>query len=227
MSKAPTTPRSGKTEAEDRKYEDFNPHLERQERVLVRLPDFKRNELRVSRKKGRVTVEGEHRIGENKWKRFQENLPIPNDCVEESITARFENGILAITMPLRTKKQDQGDKETAPNTHVPPHKEETQGGSPPKTTSGEDRENPTPQKPLIQSEVPPNLTPAIHPAHVTDNNKHDNKADKAESQIASYRQAIKRLTESNEDKQLLVNAVVAVLVIVALGAYIFRTQVTE
>ena len=46
-----------------------------------------------------LRVNGERPIQDNRWSRFNEAFPVPENCVVDNIEARFYQGILTITMP--------------------------------------------------------------------------------------------------------------------------------
>nr|GMC80519.1 inactive protein RESTRICTED TEV MOVEMENT 2-like [Ipomoea batatas] len=186
-------------------YEDFRPAFERQhkeeaEKFLVYLPGFPKENIRVNTKgKNMVRIHGEHLVAGNKWNRFQEDFLAPENCDMTRISARFENGILTITMP--TKKL------------VPHEVKETQM-------------TPTPLK-KSQHVSPPKFTSPMHSESKERDDNYDDNAKQGEQgggQITRsariYMQAVKSLTEPYEKRQLLMSAGAAVLVSVALGAYI-------
>ncbi|XP_004230071.1 inactive protein RESTRICTED TEV MOVEMENT 2 [Solanum lycopersicum] len=117
-------------------YEDFRPVHERHqdeeaEKLVIYLPGFMKENIRVSTEgKNTVRVRGERFVGGNKWHRFQEDFQAPDDCNMRGIHAKFENGILIITMPWKMPKQlaDEHTKQSAP---IIPHKDDN---VPPRTT---------------------------------------------------------------------------------------------
>ncbi|KAK4739032.1 hypothetical protein R3W88_002729 [Solanum pinnatisectum] len=135
-------------------YEDFRPVYERHqdeeaEKLIIYLPGFMKESIRVSTEgKNTVRVRGERFIGGNTWHRFQEDFQAPDDCNMRGIHAKFENGILIITMPWQTPKQllDEHTKQSPP---IIPHKDDN---VPPKTThpAVETPRKPTPLKPTTQ-----------------------------------------------------------------------------
>ncbi|KAL3349346.1 hypothetical protein AABB24_022466, partial [Solanum stoloniferum] len=135
-------------------YEDFRPVYERHqdeeaEKLIVYLPGFMKESIRVSTEgKNIVRVRGERFVGGNTWHRFQEDFQAPDDCNMRGIHAKFENGILIITMPWKMPKQllDEHTKQSPP---IIPHKDDN---VPPKTThpAVETPRKPTPLKPTTQ-----------------------------------------------------------------------------
>ncbi|KAK4339488.1 hypothetical protein RND71_040950 [Anisodus tanguticus] len=136
-------------------YLDFRPISERHqeeeaEKLLIFLPGFMKESIRVSTEgKNTVRVRGERFVGGNKWNRFQEDYQAPDDCNLRGIHAKFENGILIITMPWKMPKQllDESTKQPPLTTPPPPHKDDN---IPSRTTY------PTPRKPTAQlPTIPP------------------------------------------------------------------------
>ncbi|XP_059312313.1 inactive protein RESTRICTED TEV MOVEMENT 2-like isoform X2 [Lycium ferocissimum] len=144
-------------------YEDFRPiserhQEERAEKLLIFLPGFLKESLRVSTEgKNTVRVRGERFVGGNKWNRFQEDYQAPENCNLRGIHAKFENGILIITMPCKMPKQllDEHTKQPPLTTPPPPHKDDD---VPPKTSypTIETQTQPTPLKPTAQLPKPQN-----------------------------------------------------------------------
>nr|GEY86953.1 inactive protein restricted TEV movement 2-like [Tanacetum cinerariifolium] len=90
-----------------RVYEQFKPMSEwRQEHdydtLLVYLPGFQKEYIKVTTEDlNIVRLRGERLIAENKWSRFQEDYKVPENCEMRGIRARFDGGILTITMPRK------------------------------------------------------------------------------------------------------------------------------
>nr|GME13906.1 inactive protein RESTRICTED TEV MOVEMENT 2-like [Ipomoea batatas] len=186
-------------------YEDFRPAFERKceeevEKLLVYLPDFRKENIKVSIEgKNTLRIRGEHLVVGNICNRFQQDFPAPEDCDMTKIRAWFQSGILTITMPTK-KLVPHEAKETQKTPTTPP--EETQpppveSQAPPiaSQNTSEGHEKPELHKPSVEQDSPPNA--------------------------GNYMKAVKSLTEPYEKRQLLMSAGVAVLAIVALGtAYI-------
>lgn len=142
-------------------YEDFRPVSERHqeeeaEKLLIFLPGFMKESIRVSTEgKNTVRVRGERFIGGNKWQRFQEDFQAPDDCNMRGIHAKFENGLLIITMPWKVPKQllDEHTKQPPLKTQPPSHKDDN---APPKTShpTVETPRKPIPIKPTDQLPKP-------------------------------------------------------------------------
>ncbi|CAA0831465.1 HSP20-like chaperones superfamily protein [Striga hermonthica] len=88
-------------------YEDFRPVSEWKQddesHILnIYLPGFMKEQIRVSTEgQNIIRVRGERLVGGNKWSRFLEEFQVPEDGVMNSIRAKFQGGVLAITVPKR------------------------------------------------------------------------------------------------------------------------------
>ena len=87
-----------------------------------------------------VRVHGERSLGDNKWSRFNETFPVPENCDVDQIHGKFYQGILTITMPKQVIAKAGPSKEQAKATQKAPH--------PPKSSAETE-----PQK--VQEVIPP------------------------------------------------------------------------
>jgi len=84
--------------------------------VTVALPGMSKNDFEISYDVGSLTISGErkmehedkghryHRV-ESRFGRFSRTLPLPADLIdEEKINARYDNGVLYITIPKVKEK---------------------------------------------------------------------------------------------------------------------------
>lgn len=84
--------------------------------VSVALPGMNKDDIEINFNAGVLTISGErkmeqkengrryHRI-ESRFGRFQRSLPLPNDMVDqEKIAAKYENGVLNVTVPKVKEK---------------------------------------------------------------------------------------------------------------------------
>ncbi|KAL3537792.1 hypothetical protein ACH5RR_001158 [Cinchona calisaya] len=129
-------------------YEDFRPISEWQQDeesdiLVILLPGFMRQHLNVSTEgKNIVIVRGERLVTGNKWNRFQKDYQVPEACNIRIVHARFEGGILTITMPWKKDNQTQDrSKESAKVTSTE---------APPKTISTPEIHVMSPQKAPIE-----------------------------------------------------------------------------
>lgn len=126
-------------------YEDFKPvsewkHEEAVDILLYHLPGFVKEQIRIlAESRGILRVRGERSTIGNKWSRFQEEVLVPEDCNMSEIRAKFEGGILQITMPKKMINTHQK--------HIP--KEQLE---PPTTNVRKPKFQTNPQ--LLQEELP-------------------------------------------------------------------------
>ncbi|KAF7148710.1 hypothetical protein RHSIM_Rhsim03G0053200 [Rhododendron simsii] len=100
-------------------YDDFEPFCdwrreEGKETLVVHVPEFKRDQMKVHfGKRGTLMITGERPIDGTKRSRFTKEIKFPKDCNPNEITAKFTNaGLLHIIMPKKASaeletKQDQ------------------------------------------------------------------------------------------------------------------------
>ncbi|MED6168318.1 hypothetical protein PIB30_010651 [Stylosanthes scabra] len=86
-------------------YQDIEPpfdwdHEKESDTLIVALPGFKKEQLRVQVTSTRkLRLSGERKIGDTKIRKFYKELSIPSDADTSSISAKFENGILYVKLP--------------------------------------------------------------------------------------------------------------------------------
>ncbi|KAI3824449.1 hypothetical protein L1987_05909 [Smallanthus sonchifolius] len=111
-----------------RVYEQFKPMSEwRQEddydTLLLYLPGFQKEYIKVTTEDlNIVRVRGERLIADNKWSRFQEDYRVPENCEMRGIKAKFDGGILTVTMPRKITNAPPRPPPTT--TQLPPIKKE-------------------------------------------------------------------------------------------------------
>ncbi|XP_028799867.1 inactive protein RESTRICTED TEV MOVEMENT 2-like [Neltuma alba] len=101
--------------AANRVYEDFEPDFqwERDERtatLIVQLPGFRRDQLKVQITSTPVVkIIGERQISDNKWRRITKefSISIPSDCDTNDITAKFERGKLFVKFSIKEASKPQ------------------------------------------------------------------------------------------------------------------------
>ncbi|XP_071729315.1 uncharacterized protein [Rutidosis leptorrhynchoides] len=85
--------------------------------LLVYLPGFRKKFLKVTTEDPNILrVRGERLAVGNKWNRFQEDFKIDETCKMNEIRAKFDGGILTISMP---KKMINPSITTTPKPHEP------------------------------------------------------------------------------------------------------------
>ncbi|VFR02984.1 unnamed protein product [Cuscuta campestris] len=83
--------------------------------INIYLSGFKKEELKVSlgqpAKPTKLRMTGEKPIGGGKkWVRFIKEFPISPDCDTDKISAKFEGGILSVTLPKKTASVQEPDE---------------------------------------------------------------------------------------------------------------------
>ncbi|PSS14553.1 Protein RESTRICTED TEV MOVEMENT like [Actinidia chinensis var. chinensis] len=130
--------------AAGREYVDFEPNTDLAQEedcvtLLVHLPDFKKEQLRIQLTPTRtLKIIGERILADNKWIRLQKEYPVSTNYDINRITAKLEGGILYIRQPklvTSSVKQDLKEKPTATSneTQKKPENGQPQGPQPQKT----------------------------------------------------------------------------------------------
>ena len=98
--------------------------------VSVELPGMKKEEINVDLEKGRLTVSGErkfqneeegknyHRL-ETKYGKFSRSFYLPDSIDEETIAAKYEDGILNITINKSEDKVKKTDRDRITRSFTP------------------------------------------------------------------------------------------------------------
>ncbi|MED6208751.1 hypothetical protein PIB30_048198 [Stylosanthes scabra] len=119
MAMRPRTPTFRTHQSVRRIYETLQPKSEMKETpeaflLHAYLPGYTKERIKItfvgsSRK---VKVSGERPIQGNKWSRFEQAYPVPENCNPEALQAKFEVGTLVLTMP---KIPQEKPRATTPN----------------------------------------------------------------------------------------------------------------
>ncbi|KAB1225476.1 Protein RESTRICTED TEV MOVEMENT 2 [Morella rubra] len=91
-------------------YEDFQPNIEGKEEeapyiALFRFPaGFVKEQVRIIyfNPTRRIRIQGERTLEDNRKSQFDASFLVPENCDTEKMQANFEQGILTITMPIKT-----------------------------------------------------------------------------------------------------------------------------
>lgn len=96
----------------------FNPHVDIEEKdgvlhFTVDLPGIKKEEIKLDLHENVFTMSGERtreikgdkKFYERAWGKFSRSFTLPYPVDEEKIEAKFEDGVLHITMPSRESKK--------------------------------------------------------------------------------------------------------------------------
>ncbi|XP_058106511.1 inactive protein RESTRICTED TEV MOVEMENT 2-like [Magnolia sinica] len=90
-----------------RTYEDFKPLFDWKREdgsdiVVINLPGFKKEQLKLQLDAfGKMRISAERPLDDKKWIRSCKDFHVPEYCIENDIRARFDNGILYVTMPKK------------------------------------------------------------------------------------------------------------------------------
>lgn len=84
-----------------RVYQDFEPSMEwvyedDSDTLLVYLPGFAKEQLRVQLRSRNLTISGERKLQQNTWSRFRVEFPVSVNCDLNKISAKFEGNILFV-----------------------------------------------------------------------------------------------------------------------------------
>ncbi|XP_076881548.1 uncharacterized protein LOC143529698 [Bidens hawaiensis] len=87
-----------------RVYQDFEPSMEwvpedDSDTLLVYLPGFAKEQLRVQLRARNLILSGERKLHENTWSRFRVEFPVSANCDLNKISAKFEGNILFVRQP--------------------------------------------------------------------------------------------------------------------------------
>jgi len=85
--------------------------------VRAELPGLKPEEVKVEVADGALVIEGERKFekqedqggvyrSERRYGRFYRNIPLPEGTNPEQANARFENGVLEVTLPVEQQKEN-------------------------------------------------------------------------------------------------------------------------
>ncbi|PIN17552.1 hypothetical protein CDL12_09782 [Handroanthus impetiginosus] len=215
------------------------------------LLGFMKEQIRVStERRNIIRVRGERLISGNKWSRFLEDFQVPENSEMNSVRARFQGGVLHITIQKKSVvHKPQGT--TLPPKHSSfdiPNQSDPQKGrvkAPPPVVA--DSKNSEPQKKSFidapnvvekrnelnertaekeekkrdkSKELPGDETPAGKDKESKQKQRiQTSRAENGAFATERYRKAVEGLAEHNEERQLLVNMGVAVLIIVAFSTY--------
>ncbi|KAL8166732.1 hypothetical protein V2J09_008231 [Rumex salicifolius] len=141
-------------------YEDFKPLIESREdaeaySVYIHLPGFLKDQIRIMAESNRrlLRVSAERIVSGNTWSRFQEEVTVPDNCDITETRAKFEGGVLRITMPKRIASV------------ASPTELSSETTTPERSPPAPSRPVPPPQPTTLRPVVPPpsQATPAPRP----------------------------------------------------------------
>ncbi|KAL5999350.1 hypothetical protein ACLOJK_040810 [Asimina triloba] len=145
--------KSKSSSADNRTYEDLQPltswrREEQSDVFVINLPGFEKQHLKILLDStGKMKIIGERPQGlgpgqGNKWQRFREDLQVHQACDLNAIRAKFEKGILTVTMP---KTNTSIIAPTPSKTSTPPSPSAAAGSKP--TDGAANAKEPAPAKP--------------------------------------------------------------------------------
>ncbi|XP_076959445.1 uncharacterized protein LOC143635509 [Bidens hawaiensis] len=87
-----------------RVYQDFEPSMEwvpedDSDTLLVYLPGFAKEQLRVQLRSINLIISGERKLQQNTWSRFRVEFPVSANCDLNKISAKLEGHILFVRQP--------------------------------------------------------------------------------------------------------------------------------
>ncbi|GMI74769.1 hypothetical protein HRI_001146200 [Hibiscus trionum] len=148
-------------------YKDFQPQIDRKEEqganlLAIHLPDFPKEQLNVTYVDATrsIKVQAEKAVEKNTRSRFNQDFPVPENCIIEKIQASFRNGILTITMPKRLITHhlplDSPKQITPPKPTTPPPSSSTSTSA---VQKQRDQKLPLPPKPPTTTAPKPTAEP--------------------------------------------------------------------
>ncbi|KAL8197922.1 hypothetical protein R6Q57_030080 [Mikania cordata] len=105
-------------ESKGRVYQDFEPSMEwvpedDSDTLLVYLPGFAKEQLRVQLKARNLIISGERKLHQNTWSRFRVEFPVSVNCDLNKISAKFEGSILFVRQPKSAVQKPVDESKTA------------------------------------------------------------------------------------------------------------------
>ncbi|XP_071696443.1 uncharacterized protein [Rutidosis leptorrhynchoides] len=104
-----------------RVYQDFEPSMEwvpedDSDTLLVYLPGFSKEQLRVQLRARNLIISGERKLQNSTWNRFRVEFPVSVNCDLNRISAKFEGNILFVKQPKLITQEPKPDavEEKAP-----------------------------------------------------------------------------------------------------------------
>nr|GMD58924.1 inactive protein RESTRICTED TEV MOVEMENT 2-like [Ipomoea batatas] len=245
--------RPGRTTTVRPVYETFTPVFQRQqdeeaEKLIIYLPGFSKENIKVSTEgKTTLKVRGERLIGNNKWNRFLEEFQAPEDCNMRGIHASVERQKKAVGPKFPKDYEDESPPSPSVLAAAKHGDQKSLEGQEKVTTGGGQKiglKDFVEGGEKIRSEVKAKgtITQPLFDDDDDGRNKTTAEVDQSvkktsmttsggggDFRLGKSAEAVKGggVSDPKEERQLLVNAGVAVLVILALGAYIYNTVGTR
>lgn len=108
-----------------RVYQDFEPSMEwvpedDSDTLLVYLPGFAKEQLRVQLRSRNLIISGERKLQQDTWSRFRVEFPVSANCDLNKISAKFEGNILFVRQPKLVTPVAKPVEEKLPAIAAPP-----------------------------------------------------------------------------------------------------------
>lgn len=113
---------------------------------------------------GVVRVHGQRPLGNNKWSRFDQTFPLPQNCDSSKIHGKFHNGILTVTLPKEVTTQIGPKEAPKPIQEPPTARPKTAAAAEAKPQKVLDQDEKVPSKEKNQISAPPATGPSQKPA---------------------------------------------------------------
>ncbi|XP_024972050.1 inactive protein RESTRICTED TEV MOVEMENT 2-like [Cynara cardunculus var. scolymus] len=209
-----------------RVYEPFKPISEWKQEdhydaLLIYLPGFRKEFMKLTVEyPNKLRVRGEHLVAGNKWNRFREDFEVPKNCKMSGIRAKFDGGILTVTIPRKindaptTTNAATIAAATTPKSKEPMKNAKQDHTDTAKRSSSSNLDatdqNLRPQPPAAN---PGGLQPPLDGSKSTEG---------ISSKVEEYKRVWKGLAMGGmkEERAVVVNMVAVVVLVVALGVYV-------
>lgn len=183
------------------------------ENFSLDFADFQREQMKITYvdSSRSIRVQGERPVAYNKWSRFNQSFPVPQNCQVNKIQGKFQNGVLIITMPKTTITQPKKEAKSPKEASIPPQAAST---SIDKEGNEKQMTPQTPQKATIEPKAQKGLTDpasfggqkqtegkkveALSPQEVTKEPKSQKGQDVVPQKVASTKDTLKQKDENSE-----------------------------
>ncbi|KAE9606238.1 hypothetical protein Lal_00025163 [Lupinus albus] len=204
-----------KVQQAERVYEDFEPpsdwaHDESSDTLILMLPGFKREELKVQIASTRILrLSGEREMGDKKWRQFRKEFAIPDESDTSGVSAKFESGILYINLPKHIKTQPPPTIQHPPKSTNPP--------PPPPPPPA-----PTPVAPPKKEKEKSEATTSRAQGGVSEAkiDKRSLTLELLSRQTQEYKNAVSGLVEEVKKQKKLANFIILIFLVLVFGFYV-------
>ncbi|XVF44522.1 hypothetical protein PTKIN_Ptkin02bG0130400 [Pterospermum kingtungense] len=203
-------------------YEDFQAQVERKQEqganiLLIHLPGFPKEQISVTYvdSSRTIKVEAERALENNRRSRFNRAFPVPQNCIPENTEGTFRNGVLSITVPIKTIPQVDSvkdvntAKEATPPKPLKDQKETTTPKADSTPTSGFAKQKDekvvppqTPQKVIPEPKAPTAMGPQKSPIEALQPSKQQQETPKKAAPIATTTKQTEEKTVSSSAAEI-------------------------